>query len=66
MACDSSDSDEQINSARAVKLALELHALGLGGINGGGVECESDSGKNQISKEQIKNFNKDFTVCLLI
>ena len=51
MACDSSDSDEQINSARAVKLALELHALGLGGINGGGAECESDSGKNQTSKE---------------
>ena len=45
MACDSSDSDEQINSARAVKLALELHALGLGGINNGGAECESDSGK---------------------
>lgn len=49
MACDSSDSDEQINSARAVKLALELHALGLGGISGGGAECESDSEDEDLS-----------------
>lgn len=41
---ESSDSDEMVNSARAVKLALELHALGLGGAKNG--EVESESGKS--------------------